>query len=294
VNPRVLNAVLPVDKPVGPTSHDVVGGARRALGIRRIGHTGTLDPFASGLLLLCVGRATRIAQYLTALPKRYVATARLGVTTDTLDREGTVVEERAGWETLAPDAIGEALDALRGELLQVPPQFSAKKVAGEAMHRRARRGESVELEPRPVTVYEIELLDIQLPLVRFEVLCSSGTYVRALARDAGQALGCGAHLTELRRTSVGAFDVDGALTLDALEDEAAVAAATIDPLAALTHMRPLHVDGDAVSALTHGRAVACPSEVDGGPVAASADGRLVAVGAVRDGCFRPKKVFVDG
>ena len=154
--------VLPVDKPEGPTSHDVVAQARKALGIRKVGHTGTLDPFASGLLILCVGRATRLAEYLSGLDKTYEATAKLGITTDTLDRDGKVLEDRVGWRELAEPAVAEALSTFQGEIEQVPPQFSAKKVDGVAMHRRARRGEQVRLEPCVVTVHSIELLAMEL------------------------------------------------------------------------------------------------------------------------------------
>ena len=177
--------------------------ARRALDTRRVGHTGTLDPFASGLLLLCLGPATRLAEYLLGLDKEYLATARLGVTTDTLDREGDAVETASGWETLSSDEVRAALDELTGSISQTPPAFSAKKVKGEAAHRLARRGEAPELEPVTVTIHELELLDLDLPRVRFRVRCSSGTYVRAIARDVGEALGVGAHLTELRRTGIG-------------------------------------------------------------------------------------------
>ncbi|NIP58321.1 MAG: tRNA pseudouridine(55) synthase TruB, partial [Gemmatimonadetes bacterium] len=201
------DGVLPVDKPVGPTSHDVVARARRALDTGRIGHTGTLDPFASGLLLLCVGPATRLSEYLTALEKSYVAVARLGVGTDTLDPEGAVVERSDSWSELDRARIEEASASFLGRREQVPPQFSAKKVGGEAMYARARRGERVELSPIPVEIHELELLGVDLPDVRLRIRCSSGTYVRALARDLGAALGEPAHLAELRRTAVGSFRV---------------------------------------------------------------------------------------
>ncbi|MBW3535341.1 MAG: tRNA pseudouridine(55) synthase TruB, partial [Gemmatimonadetes bacterium] len=219
--------VLPVDKPAGPTSHDVVGMARRALETRRVGHTGTLDPFATGLLLLCVGPATRLSEYLTGLDKTYEATALLGTRTETEDAEGAVVSRDDRWKALEPSEVRDAVAAMVGPMAQVPPAFSAKKVAGEAAHRRARRGESFTLEAVVVEVYAAELLEVALPEIRFRVRCSSGTYVRALARDLGESLGTGAHLTALRRTRVGAFPVDGALPPPALEDPAAVSAAWI-------------------------------------------------------------------
>lgn len=302
--------VLPVDKPAGPTSHDVVAAARRALRTRRIGHTGTLDPFASGLLLLCVGQATRIAEFLTGLDKSYVAVARLGVETDTLDLEGEVVAELGGVDSVAVDRVRAALEAFRGTIDQVPPQFSAKKVDGEAMHRRARRGEHVELEPVSVTIHDIELLDFSPPDVRFAVRCSSGTYIRAIARDLGRSLGTGAHLTALRRTSVGSFGADDAIPLAALEDTSAVTRAALEPAKALTHLDSLDVDAEAARRLRHGQRVrvALPSGADSGAeqpaqtnglggseeratVAVTCNGELLAVAELDDGLLRPRKVF---
>jgi tRNA pseudouridine55 synthase len=288
------DAVLPLDKPEGPTSHDMVALARRALGERRVGHSGTLDPFASGLLLLCVGRATRLAQYLSGMDKTYEATARLGVATDTEDRDGEVVAESEGWRDVTAAAVDAALDGLRGDILQRPPRFSAKKVEGEAAHRRARRGEDLRLDSVPVTVHELVLTSFEPPEVGVRVRCSSGTYVRSLARDLGDALGVGAHLTRLRRTAVGAFDVADALAPDDLGDEARVGGAWIDPLRALGHMPRVDVDGAAAADLGHGRAVPVEGIADGGPAAAAHGGTLVAVGMVRDATFRPRKVFAHG
>ena len=294
---------LPVDKPVGPTSHDVVAAARRGLRTRRVGHTGTLDPFASGLLVLCVGRATRLAEYLSSLDKTYEAVARLGVTTDTLDREGEVVREREGWAELAREQVAEELARLSGEIEQVPPQFSAKKVDGEAMHRRARRGEHVDLPPVAVTIHEITLTEMRLPDLRFTVRCSSGTYVRALARDLGEGLGVGAHLTELRRTAVGGVSVDGAVGVDELDEGDAVARATIAPTEALGHMDTLEVDQEVADRLRNGQRVRVgeatdtPTEAEDGSapertlVAVSHEHDLLAIAELDDGLLRPRKVF---
>jgi tRNA pseudouridine55 synthase len=219
--------VLPVDKPEGPTSHDVVRAARKAVGSRRIGHTGTLDPFASGLLLLCVERATRLAEYLSARDKTYEAVARLGVVTDTLDREGSVVEERTGWEALGRGEIEAVLERFRGEIDQVPPDYSAKKVGGVAAYLRARRGESVTLPPVRVRIESLEVTHLDLPLVGLRVTCSSGTYVRSLAHDIGQALGVGAHLVKLRRTAIGELSVERSLAYESLPDAEAVSAAAL-------------------------------------------------------------------
>jgi len=292
VTGRPSDFVLPVDKPEGPTSHDVVAVARKALGERRVGHTGTLDPFASGLLLLCVGKATRLAEYFSGLDKEYEAEARLGVATDTLDRDGVVVAESDGWTGLTEDALEEALAGLRGDIEQVPPQFSAKKVEGERAYRSARGGKRVELPPVPVTVTELTLTEVDLPLVRFRVRCSSGTYVRALARDLGAALGVGAHLTALRRTAVGAWSVEGALKLDDLADPARVASAAVQPLEALAHLPTLEVDGAAAGRLAHGQVVELPAATPAaGVVAVAHEGALVAVGEADEGVIRPRKVF---
>lgn len=303
------DVVLPVDKPSGPTSHDVVVRARRALRTRRVGHTGTLDPFASGLLVLCAGRATRIAEYLSALDKTYEAIVRLGTTTDTLDRDGEVLEERAGWEALRPGDLSAALRRFEGEIDQVPPQFSAKKVAGEAMHRRARRGEHVDLAPQRVSVHELSLLAVDLPELSLRVRCSSGTYVRALARDLGEALGVGAHLSGLRRTSVGALTLAQALPTDALEDPDRVRVAALPPLEALAHLPALEVGEAEARRLGEGRPVELPDAAsprvgaggdtrsDGGSgglgrtVVISHRGALLAVAEAREGLLHPKKVF---
>lgn len=212
-----MNGVLPVDKSEGPTSHDVVAVARKALDMRRIGHTGTLDPFATGLLVLCLGQATKLAQYLTGLDKSYEATARLGVATDTLDRTGEVIAETDAWETLDEARVREAFEGQRGERAQTPPAFSAKRVGGKKSYQLARAGEAVELAPVDVTIHGLEVVAINGPDVRFRLRCSSGTYVRAVARDAGETLGVGAHLTALRRTAVGPFDVEDAVSFGTLK-----------------------------------------------------------------------------
>jgi tRNA pseudouridine55 synthase len=315
--------VLPVDKPEGPTSHDVVARARRALGTRKIGHTGTLDPFASGLLVLCVGRATRLAEYLTGLPKSYMAEARLGVETDTLDREGRVVAETDGWEVLGWEEIESAAVGLVGEIEQVPPQFSAKKVGGEAMHRKARRGEVVQLAPVPVTIDALEIEGVDLPTVTFAVRCSSGTYVRALARDLGERLGVGAHLTGLRRTSVGDHDLGRAVSLDDLDVPGIVERARMSPVEALGHLPRIGVDAEAARRIRHGQRIrvdelpsgvasgvlgpaagpvnpfaervgAGPGSVDAAavePVVVTCGPDLVAVARLAAGVLEPRKVF---
>lgn len=292
-----VSGILPLDKPTGPTSHDVVALTRKALDIRRVGHTGTLDPFASGLLLVCVGPATRLAEYLSPQEKGYVATARLGVATTTHDLEGDVVARSEAWGDLTRERVAAALRELRGTILQRPPVFSAKKVAGESAHRRARRGEVVELASVEVTVHEIELTAFDLPRIDFRVRCSSGTYIRALARDLGDILGVGAHLEALRRTAIGSFTVEGALAVDDLDDPAKVRAARISPARAVGGFSALRVDAEEARRLSQGQFLTLETEWPGSsdePVAVLLDEELVAVGFVEDGQLRPKKVFGGG
>lgn len=288
-----LNGVLPVDKPEGPTSHDVVAAARRALRLKRIGHTGTLDPFASGLLLLCLGPATRLAEYLTALPKAYEATMVLGVATDTDDRTGEQLRTGEGWREVTREDVERAARAQVGAILQRPPAYSAKKVAGERMYAAARRGEAPEVQPVEVTVEGLRVTRFAPPEVDFEVSCGSGTYIRAIARDIGEALGVGAHLSRLRRTRVGAFSLDRAVPLDALSEEPRVREALLSPAAALAHLPSITLAEPEVAAVLHGRPVAAePAAPDEEPLALlSPSHELIAIGARHGGTIRPRKVF---
>lgn len=286
--------VLPVDKPAGPTSHDIVARARKALGTKKIGHTGTLDPFATGLLLLCVGPATRLSEYLTGMDKEYVATARLGMRTDTDDLEGNPLEEREGWETLTREDLAEALTEFTGTLSQRPPDFSAKKIGGEAAHRIARRGETPELVPVEVTVHELELLDWTPPHVDFHVRCTTGTYVRALARDLGESLGYGAHLTALRRTRIGTVDVAGAVPGDDLTIERS-RDAWIGPADALEGLARVEAGDTDARRLATGQGIPAPRDLaeGDGPVAIVRDGALIAIATRREDTLRPRKVFIQ-
>jgi tRNA pseudouridine55 synthase len=285
-----LSGVLPVDKPVGPTSHDLVAMARRALGLPRIGHTGTLDPFASGLLLLCLGPATRLAEYLTARPKTYLATMRLGTSTDTDDLTGAVVASSEGWRDLSGADIDAALARQVGAIEQLPPVYSAKKVGGERAHRTARRGGEVERRPVRVTLYSLEVREVSLPEVTFEVTCSAGTYVRAIARDAGETLGVGAHLVGLRRTRIGDLDVAGAVSREELESPERVAGALLTPLQAVSHLPSLRVDDATAARVRHGNAVALAAP-EGLVALATEAGELLAIAQAGEGTVRPKKVL---
>jgi tRNA pseudouridine55 synthase len=283
------HGVLPVDKPAGPSSHDVVARARRALGTRRVGHTGTLDPFATGLLLLCVGTATRIAEQLVGLDKRYLATMRLGIETDTDDATGTPV---AGPSAELPDSdrVAAVLGAFAGTHEQRPPAYSARKVGGERLYRAARRGAVVDAAPRLVTIHAIRLLAYRPPDADFEVHCGSGTYIRAIARDAGRVLGCGAHLAALRRTRVGRFGVEAAIPLDALEEPGAADAARIPAAEALAHLPAVVLDDAGLARIRHGQRL--PGDgADAPEVRLLHDGRLVALASRRDGVLHPRKVL---
>ena len=318
--PSALDGGLLVDKPTGPTSHDMVARVRKVLGVRRVGHTGTLDPFASGLLLLLVGRVTRLAQYLDDLPKEYVARARLGQRTTTDDVEGEVVEGSDGWRDLSPDRIEQVLRSFLGEGDQLPPVFSAKKVKGEAAHRKARRGEGVTLAPVRIRIHEMELQEVDLPWITFRVVCSTGTYIRALARATGEELGVGAHLVALRRTRIGPFSVEDALPGEALEtvavprghspgapEEGGWPEAWRTPLELVAHLPRITVDPEGARRLAAGQAVLTAGEEAGEPirpgtspgnasgpdtVVVALDDRLVAVAEREGSRLRPRKVFL--
>ncbi len=263
---HVAGALL-IDKPAGPTSHDVVAVVRRALRTDRAGHTGTLDPLATGLLIVLVGSATRLAQFLAADEKEYVADVRLGMATATYDASG--LEPHGPWrEALAVPEFTEAqidavLERFRGTFLQTPPPYSAKKIASVPAYEKARRNQPVDLKPVAVSVRELELLDTSIDdrrtavahcgVVRLRVAAAAGFYVRSLAHDIGQALGCGAHLERLRRTRVGRFRIEDALTLDRLESEGATR--LMSPNDLLGHMPAVGANDDGIRRIAHGNPI---------------------------------------
>jgi len=218
---EVAPGVVVVDKPGGITSHDVVARVRRLAGTRKVGHAGTLDPMATGVLVLGLNRATRLLGHLTLTDKRYTATVRLGATTTTDDAEGEVVETRPT-DGLSEADVRSALRSFLGEIDQVPSSVSAIKVAGKRAYARVREGEAVDLPSRRVTVHAVDVTALDLPSLEIDVRCSSGTYIRAIARDLGSALGVGGHLTALRRTAVGPFTLEQARTLEELADDFSV------------------------------------------------------------------------
>jgi tRNA pseudouridine55 synthase len=283
--PANADGLLLVDKPAGMTSHDVVDRARRALSIRRIGHAGTLDPFATGLLILLVNRATRLLPFLDGEPKVYQATIRFGARTTTDDCEGEVVAEMDPPE---PEIVERAIRGLTGHLLQRPPAFSAKKVAGTRAYDAARRGTPLELEPVGVTVYEWRVLARRGADLDVEIECSAGTYVRALARDLGEATGSAAHLAALRRVRSGRFDVTQASSLESIERGVFQLVPSGD---AVRQLPQQDLDDLDARRITHGRDV--PARVDGDVIALRHHEALLAV-AVREGeQLRPKVVMRD-
>lgn len=214
---NIVSGVLVVDKPIGLTSHDVVQIIRRGTGIRRAGHTGTLDPRASGVLVVLIGPAVRLSEYVSASDKRYQATIQLGSSTDTYDSEGTVTMATPV-ENISEEQFNEILQSYVGEIQQVPPPYSAVKVKGKKAYEMARKGKPVDLEPRIINVFNLEILEWEPPEVVIDVYCSSGTYVRSLANDLGDSLGTGAHLIGLRRTKSGQFTLRDAVSLRRLKE----------------------------------------------------------------------------
>lgn len=287
--------VVVVDKPPGMTSHDVVARVRRAVGMKRVGHAGTLDPDATGVLVVCFGRATRLVPWLQASRKTYAARMRLGVTTSTLDAAGEITEVRdAGGVT--EEQLCEAIKGFVGEIEQTPPMVSAVRVGGERLHAKARRGEVVDRPPRTVVIHDLVLEDFAPgaePEAAFLVTCSVGTYVRTLAADIGERLGVGAHLVELRRLGSGRFGVDDAVHLPVLErlaGEGRLGEVVLTLAEAVADYPSITLDPSAVTALGHGKPL--PPTGVAGPVAALDEhGSLVAMIEDRDGAARSLAVF---
>jgi tRNA pseudouridine55 synthase len=267
VTTREVEGLLLLDKPSALTSHDVVDGVRRALGTRKVGHAGTLDPMATGLLLIGVGRATRLLRFLGDLPKTYEGTLLLGVETDTLDADGDVI--RRSVVDVTKEQVATAMRSLVGEFLQRPPAYSAVKVGGRKLYEAARAGEQLEAEPRPIRVDAFDLVTYAPPDATFRVVCSGGTYVRVLAADVGAAVSCGAHLTALRRTAIGPYLVEDAVTPDAVREPLPIEAA-------VGHLPRLDLEADEAEAASHGRPLG-PADIEGPYGVFGPDGRLIGV-----------------
>jgi len=259
-----LSGLLLIDKPSGITSFGVVGQVRRALGVRRVGHTGTLDPMATGLLPICLGQATKLARFVTDADKAYRARARLGIATDTLDAEGQVthVDPEDAVATIDAAAFAKAMTPFTGLITQRPPAYSAIKVDGERLYAKARRGEKVEVPEREITIHSLEMVAASPPDFEFDVRCSKGTYIRTLAADIAATLGVGAHLVALRRTAVGDHHVENALTLDAFlaDPEAAVSAGLIPLPMVASQLPAITVDSEMTAHFRNGRSQPLPGE----------------------------------
>jgi tRNA pseudouridine55 synthase len=280
-----MDGVLVIDKPSGPTSFDVVRQVRALLKVKKAGHTGTLDPMATGVLPICLGEATKVAGFITEGDKAYDATVHLGVETDTQDAQGKVTAE-APVPPLTVQLLETALAPFRGTFEQVPPMYSAVKVAGKRLYELARAGEEVERASRQVTVYELTLRDFSSNRLRLSVRCSKGFFVRTLAYDIGRALGCGAHLEALRRTMSGPFTLAQALPLAELpamaQDRAAVARKLLPLSDALSHLPPLRVSAAEAARVTHGVPLEAPP-MPGRIRVLGPDGTLLAVAEVVKG-----------
>lgn len=294
---NVVSGVLVVDKPIGLTSHDVVQIIRRGTGIRRAGHTGTLDPRASGVLVVLIGPAVRLSEYVSASDKRYQATIHLGSSTDTYDAEGEITDEFPV-EDMEEEEFDEILQQFVGEIQQTPPPYSAVKVKGRKAYEMARQGEEVDLEPRTINVYSLEVLEWAPPEAVIDVFCSSGTYVRSLANDLGHALGTGAHLIGLRRTRSGRFTLRDAIPLRRLQEAFEVGnwyEYLIPAAEALSDWPMVELNADEVELVRHGHRIPADSTDESWVRGVSEQGDLVAlmelVEEEEELEWQPRKVF---
>lgn len=291
----VVSGVLVIDKPVGMTSHDVVQIVRKGTDIRRAGHTGTLDPRASGVLVVLIGPAVRLSEYISASDKRYQATIRLGAATTTYDSEGAFTQTTQNVD-ISEEQFVEALDSFVGEIEQIPPPYSAVKVKGRRAYEMSRKGEEVDLKPRKIQVYSLEMLEWAPPEAVVDVYCSSGTYVRSLAHDLGQNLGCGAHLVGLRRTKSGRFTLRDAVPLRRLRDAFASGEwykFLIPAAEALADWPMVELDPDQVELVRHGHRIPAEDDAQGWARGVSMQGDLVALLEfdTEVGEWQPRKVF---
>ena len=292
---NVVSGVLVVDKPIGLTSHDVVQHIRKGTGIRRAGHTGTLDPRASGVLVVLIGPAVRLSEYVSASDKRYQATIKFGSSTDTYDIEGRITNE-ASIDNLDEEVFHEIINQFVGEIQQTPPPYSAVKVKGRKAYEMARKGEEVDLEPRTIHVYSLDVLEWEPPEAVIDVYCSSGTYVRSLANDLGEALGTGAHLIGLRRTKSGQFTLRDAVPLRRLKEafDAGNWYEFLIPAAeALSDWPMVELDADQVELVRHGHRVPAEDRIEHMVRGVSEQGDLVALMELDEETmeWQPRKVF---
>ena len=292
-----MDGIFNIHKPTGMTSHDVVARVRKLLKQRRVGHAGTLDPAASGVLPICVGQGTRVAEYLSESGKEYRATLIFGVETDTYDVEGKVTQS-ASTEGLELAILEQALTQFRGPLMQVPPRYSAIKIQGQAAYKRTRAGEELELAPRPIEISRLEIVAWASPALVLDVACSKGTYIRSLAYDLGRAVGCGAHLGGLIRTRSGPFSLENSITLDELASasEQGQAANYVQPAdKALARYPALRLSEEEAARVKHGNAFTWPDAETEKSLARvyNADGDFIAIAEWDSHTekWQPKKVF---
>ncbi|MHC1771346.1 MAG: tRNA pseudouridine(55) synthase TruB [Flexilinea sp.] len=290
-----ISGVMVIDKPVGKTSHDVVQFVRKGTGLRRIGHTGTLDPRASGVLVVLIGPAVRLSEYLQTDSKRYEANIHLGATSDTYDSDGVI--QSTGFEkTITEDQVLETIKQFTGEFEQIPPAYSAIKVQGRRAYALARKGLEVKLPSRKVNVYSFDLVEYNPPEIAVDIFCSSGTYIRSIAHEIGKVLGCGAYLSGLRRTVSGHFSLRDAITLPDLQicfNEGTWYQYLIPAAESLGNMKEVLLNLDMEAEIRHGRRI--PAESNEFPIAkgVSGQGELI---ALLENCpdtteWQPKKVF---
>lgn len=285
---------LNIDKPSDLTSHDVVAQVRRQLKIKKVGHAGTLDPLATGVLVLCMGAATRLSEYVMHATKQYRARVRLGVTTDTYDAEGEIVAERDP-SGITRQAVELALTGFTGDIEQMPPMYSAIKQQGKKLYELARAGQVVERDLRPVRIDSLDLVDWSPPEFTLEITCSAGTYIRSLAHDLGETLGVGAHLTGLTRTASGNFRLAESVTLETLFGADDWQRYLIGPRHALAHLPVVCFDDSGIDHLRHGRAVPADEAVAGTIAGAyGPDGAFIAIIEGDGQQWRPRKVFPVG
>lgn len=292
-----MDGILIINKPTGMTSHDIVAKVRRLLKQRRVGHAGTLDPAASGVLPICVGHGTRVAEYLSESGKEYRATLVLGIETDTYDVEGEVTRT-ASVDEVELAQIEPALARLRGPLMQVPPRYSAIKIQGQAAYKRTRAGEELELEARPVEISRLEVVSWEKPILVLDIACSKGTYIRSLAFDLGRLLGCGAHLGGLVRTRSGPFSLAESVSLEELAsacEQGRVAGLLQLPDKALERYPALRLSAEEAARVLHGNPFAYPVDETEKTLARvyNPGGDFIAIAAWEPqmGRWQPKKVF---
>ncbi len=284
-----MDIIVSINKPEGITSQQAVSKVKKILNVKKAGHTGTLDPMATGLLLVCINKATRLASYSTDLDKEYRAVMKLGEATDTQDSTGTVISTNQDIN-VSEDSIKDAMMSFKGTILQHPPMFSALKHKGRSLYKYAREGIEIERKSREITIYELELLDISLPYISFRTKCSKGTYIRTLCHDIGSRLGTGAHMTELKRTAIGHFSISNSLTFEELQDISQGGPAekgiyTMDE--AMSWLPEFIVDSSHIKGIIHGNPIklsismGISYEIKNAPGIRirSSDGTLLAIGS---------------